>query len=418
MIKRSFFGIKQPVLEYTILGGAAHDVKTIPLPETVQLFSDNVHVSLDSVKVKPGDAVKTGQILPITDTDSIVSTVTGTVKGVTTYVGDFGREFSSVTIDVADSEEKDSGLGEALDNDQKDVAAQYMTYLPGKPGGGLFLAPEAVKCVVITGMDDDLLVTTRQFVLGEKSSSVKKGIKTIKEITGVENVYMTVPERLGQDAIAAGAAALVADPVYPSATPCFIVETIGGETIQEKDCGFISVEAVASIGEAYDTKNVPVNKMFTLIDKYNRKKMVSARIGTPLKDVFKELYITVNDNDRIVVGGPMKGAAVYSEDYPICPDTDAVIVQDRSDVPFVTDNYCINCGECVRVCPARVPVNVLVRFLEAGEYEVAADNYDLHSCVDCGLCSYVCTAGIPVFHYIRLAKYELSRTEAAEETNA
>ena len=91
MIKRSFFGIKQPVLEYNILGGTAPDVKTIPIPKTAQLFSDNVFESLDAVVVKSGDGVKTGQKLSITKTDSIVSTVTGTVKNVTTYVGDFGH---------------------------------------------------------------------------------------------------------------------------------------------------------------------------------------------------------------------------------------------------------------------------------------------------------------------------------------
>jgi electron transport complex protein RnfC len=60
---------------------------------------------------------------------------------------------------------------------------------------------------------------------------------------------------------------------------------------------------------------------------------------------------------------------------------------------------------------------MLVRFLEAGLYEQAADEYDLYSCIDCGLCSVVCVSKIPVFQYIQLAKYELSRLNAAEEAN-
>ena len=55
---------------------------------------------------------------------------------------------------------------------------------------------------------------------------------------------------------------------------------------------------------------------------------------------------------------------------------------------------------------------MLVRFLEAGQYETAADEYDLYSCVECGLCSFVCVARIPIFQYIRLAKYELARVAA------
>jgi electron transport complex protein RnfC len=57
---------------------------------------------------------------------------------------------------------------------------------------------------------------------------------------------------------------------------------------------------------------------------------------------------------------------------------------------------------------------MLVRFLEAGQYEAGAEDYDLFSCIECGLCSYVCVAKIPIFQYIRLAKYELGRTNPVE----
>ncbi|MFH1292663.1 MAG: 4Fe-4S dicluster domain-containing protein, partial [Pseudomonadota bacterium] len=79
---------------------------------------------------------------------------------------------------------------------------------------------------------------------------------------------------------------------------------------------------------------------------------------------------------------------------------------------------CINCGECVRACPARIPVNMLIRVLENGLYEEAAEEYDLLSCIECGLCSYVCTARIPIFHYIMLGKSEFARIETMEESNA
>jgi len=62
-------------------------------------------------------------------------------------------------------------------------------------------------------------------------------------------------------------------------------------------------------------------------------------------------------------------------------------------------------------------VNMLVRFLEAGQYQDAVDLYDLHSCVECGLCSFVCVSKIPVFQYIKLAKHELARIESAEAAN-
>ncbi|MFW6334347.1 MAG: 4Fe-4S dicluster domain-containing protein, partial [Desulfosalsimonas sp.] len=69
-------------------------------------------------------------------------------------------------------------------------------------------------------------------------------------------------------------------------------------------------------------------------------------------------------------------------------------------------------------CPANIPVNELVRLLDAGEYEQAAEQAALFSCIECGLCAYVCESRIPIFQFIRLAKHAVKRMSAAEEANA
>jgi len=148
-----------------------------------------------------------------------------------------------------------------------------------------------------------------------------------------------------------------------------------------------------------------------------QEEVIAARIGTPVLDVCTAFGIQLNENDRIVFGGPMTGTAVYSPDYPIQADTDAVIVQDSEQIVLGSDTPCINCGDCIRICPSKIPVNMLVRFLEAGQYEEAADQYDLLSCIECGLCSFVCVSKIPIFQFVRLAKYELERMKIAEAAN-
>lgn len=114
----------------------------------------------------------------------------------------------------------------------------------------------------------------------------------------------------------------------------------------------------------------------------------------------------------------MTGLALFSEEAPVLADTEAILVQDKAQIAPSSDSHCVNCGECVKVCPAKMPVNMLIRYLENGRFEEAAQGYDLLSCIECGLCTYVCIVRIPIFQYITLGKQEVARIRSAEEAHA
>ncbi|MGD9364174.1 MAG: 4Fe-4S dicluster domain-containing protein, partial [Desulfobacteraceae bacterium] len=301
-------------------------------------------------------------------------------------------------------------------------------YLSSAPGGAplekLMDENKPISTIIIYGGDTDLLVETNLFALKSQTSLVNQGIKTLKASAGIEKVILAVPAESFQNVDGHFEAEVKAVPAaYPGAQLLMIHYQVTGQMLGQgqapEDAGvlFIRAEAVAAIGSAVASGRIPVDKVLTVVDKQGNRRLASARIGTPVGAVLKRLNITTADGDRIIYGGPMTGSAIYSEDQPVTATTDAVMVQDASDIIPSGDDPCINCGECIRICPTNIPVNLLIRFLEAGQYQDGADLYDLYSCVECGLCSFVCVSRIPILQYIKLAKFELARAIPAEEEN-
>jgi len=427
MIKQSFFGLAKPVLEYDALDIREPEPTIIPVSKKVTLFIDQAYNFKDSILFKTGDKVKTGQKLVYSESSNayVVSTVTGTISSIAAFAGDYGKACTAVSIDVDDNEESDDQFKALIAEPTLDTAGNFLAGVPGNPCFNTFTDPEkSIHTIVICGVDRDLLMTTNQYVLKSNIDAIKSGVRILKEITGIEKILIAVPEHLSLEAAGSGAQVMTVDSEFPATLPHLMMPTLlghivpAGQSCADLGVCFISAEAVASIGTAFGKGRIPFYKTITFINKNGEQSLISARIGTPVSDILNAFDVTIKEKDRIIFGGPMTGSTVYSTDYPVQADTDAIMVQDLDTIPLVSDYPCINCGECIRICPANVPINILVRFLEAGEYETAADEYDLYSCIECGLCSFVCVSRMPVLHYIKLAKYELGRMITAEATNA
>lgn len=427
MIKKPFFGFTRPKLRYAeVEDPGQFEVQDIPLPEkiTLTLSSDRIHYG--DLNLRQGAEVKTGERVPLLQGRKgyLASPVTGTVERVSenTTFTDYRSIF--ITIDVADKDRWDTEFSKAVESPSPQVVREFLALLPGMSNfTSLIHIENPLNIIVVNGMDQDLLVSTNQWIVHAEAQGIKEGLDYLKTVTGASRVVLVVPPNLRSQAEKTGAEIKVIRPVYPNALPRFTVREILGRDIPANAAlsnfgvGVISAEAVLALKTAFVDKRPPVEKMVSVIHKDGRVRCVRARIGTPVREILSALDISVDQGDRIVFGGPMTGHSVYSEDMPIMHSTDAILIQDKNQVIPNSDNPCVNCGECVRACPAKLPVNMLIRLLENRLYEEAAQVYDLFSCVECGLCSYVCPLHIPVFHYIMLGKHELGLEQAAEESD-
>lgn len=422
MTKRPFWSLGRPSLELTPPPPEIDRPEMVPPPRTITLRHRRPVEAQAVPMLKIGDAVHTGQKLSLYgNADYVTSPVTGRIASLTPVSGSFGRNDTAVVIAAEPQDAFDGAFAAAAADPSLDTARSFLAAAPGLPGLERLSDPERpIKTLVVAGVDEDILVVTRQQVLASRLPDIRRGVRLLKQMTGIEDVVILTRREAVQGHGTIGGRVVGVEHRYPAAlAPLVMARVFGqvvpaGRTCEDRGFCFLSAEAVASVGAAFDTGRVPVVKTLTVIPKDGRIRLAEARIGTPVGEVLKRFDAAVAEGDRIVLGGPMRGTAVFSADHPVQPDTDAVLILEAGRAARASDYPCVNCGDCVRVCPARMQINLLVRYLEAGKYEDAEESYDLNSCVECGLCSFVCVSQIPILQYILLAKHELARRRSTE----
>jgi len=369
-----------------------------------------------NVTVAEGDKVKTGQRL-VSHKSGVVASVTGEVKELTSMLGARGESFTAVTIENQGNDEWDSSIVPDEDylskppDELRDKLRQF----------GWFFMPEDghVDTVIVNAFDSEPIVAINQQLLRENSSDIQLALMSCKHVFGAPRVILAVPENLqdiADSVVSDGIMVSALKPIYPDGHPYLLVRKIMGEDAPE-DIGILVISVEKLLAMAYLLRDgIPqINKVLTVAGKgMPSPRVLKVRVGTLVSDILSHCEVVLEDNDRLIIGGTMRGTAYFSPDYPITEHSDAVIAQDATEIIEATDNPCINCGECVRICPVYLQPHLLGRYSEFGLFS-ETKKYDIDVCIECGLCAYVCTARRPILQYIQFAKDMLRKEEETIE---
>ena len=263
------------------------------------------------------------------------------------------------------------------------------------------------KTLIINGFNPEPGISVYDHLLRDHQETLERGIELVRKIISPSSTILAVPGR--STAYLSGCMTFHIKTFYPNSLNRVVVKFVTGFDKPE-NVTTVSIPQLYFIGKIVET-GLPLTETIITIGKVNYR----VKIGTPIRVILEYAGIVVQPGDRVVLGGPFRGSAVYSLDQGVGKDAYGILVIPKDTFSPVTDAPCLNCGECVLKCPSRIMPNIISRMAEFGLFEKTI-KYGIESCIECGLCTYFCTARRPVLQYIRLAKDELAAQQESKDT--
>jgi electron transport complex protein RnfC len=138
---------------------------------------------------------------------------------------------------------------------------------------------------------------------------------------------------------------------------------------------------------------------------------VRGRIGTTVEDVIKATGGYRGEPRFLIIGGPMTGKSVATDQVPIDKASNCILA--LADAPLLGPELpCIRCGDCAAVCPVQLLPQQLLWYARADD-EQKLREFGLLDCIECGCCDLVCPSHIPLTAGFRKAKSRIR--ELADE---
>jgi len=273
---------------------------------------------------------------------------------------------------------------------------------------GVDVAPLTGKAelLVINGLNPEPGVSVAQQVLRDGMEELQAGLAMARKMLAPERVVLAVSKRTKVTLTGAETKGLRAK--YPYSLDALVVRSVTGKEFPAHT-KIINVMDLYDLGKVVLT-GLPITETFMTINGDNYR----VPVGTPISHLLESIGIDVRPGDTVVLGGPFRGEAVYSLAAGVTKQDYGLFITSSDAIPAVQDAACINCGECVLHCPARVQPHLISRCAEYQKFELA-EKYGLNSCFECGLCAFNCFARRPLLQYIRFAKTQLREKGQASE---
>lgn len=405
--------------------------EVMPVPKVVKLsMSENIGAPCKPLVAK-GDSVKVGQ--KIGDTDAFLSvpvhsSVSGTVTGIETIRNGMGGMDTLVVIEPDGRQELMEGLHAPEISDQPGfIKAMRESGLVGL-GGASF--PSWVKfnpknlseitTVIVNGAECEPFITSDHRTMLEDTQNVIDGCLALMKYLGASDGYIAIEDNK-QNAIDKFTKMLKEQNIanihvfplqarYPKGAERVLIYEVTGKKcdagVLPASLGVIvsNITSTAFVGQ-YLKDGIPLVKKRLTVDgdAVAQPKNVQIPIGALVSDVIAFCGGYKSEPKKILLGGPMMGRAIFSDEQPLVKANNAILAFTGEQAAIPEETACINCGRCHEACPFDL---LPTKFAEAYERKDVQMLRDLQvmQCMECGSCSFVCPAHRPLAFMNKLGK--------------
>ena len=289
-----------------------------------------------------------------------------------------------------------------------------------------------VTTLLLNGVECEPYISCDDMLMRERAAAIVKGGQILMHALGVEECIIGV-ESDKPEAIHALAEVLgeIGDErislkqvptIYPSGGEDQLVQLVTRREVptgglpSDVGCLVQNVGTAAAVHDWIEDHEPLVSRITTVTgDGVAQPMNVRARLGTTVADVVNFVGGYTERANQLIIGGPMCGKSVTTDDVPVVKATNCVLV--LSDPPIVgPERPCIRCGECAEVCPIQLLPQQLFWHAAADDEDNLRD-YGLIDCIECGCCDLVCPSHIPLTADFRKAKAHI-REQADEKARA
>jgi electron transport complex protein RnfC len=293
-------------------------------------------------------------------------------------------------------------------------------------------SPQGIDLLVINGVECEPYICCDDRLMQERAGEVLEGVRILQHILQPRHCIIAIedhmPEAEAAMRAAAGAAAsggprVVRVPeIYPTGGERQLIKVLTGREVPSQgfpaDIGIIcqNVGTAAAVYQAVVHGRPLISRIVTVTGAGVREpRNLEVLLGTSFRHAIETCGGYSSGIDRLLMGGPMMGFAVATDEVPVIKTTNCILAVTREEMPPPPPPLpCIRCGKCTAACPADLLPQQLYWFARSGNLDAAQD-YNLFDCIECGCCAYVCPSHIPLVQYYRHAKAEIWTQETQKK---